>query len=211
MERSGLIHSWKDGKKTLCDTTSDGKDACVYFRIRREAGYSGIQWAVTMLEKGYEVRFLYDLTGLENHKRWLFAWNPSTGDSDLAFILGTRSAKSKPGGPAYIAQYVDRNQNPDAPIRHNELLDYIKQNVKDFNNESRIGDALKTFWDSKITQQSSLCPIARRHNLWFSARNRSLQLNCFCRFWLPRIFPIHSQDKPHRGHPKPGRKFQGEN
>jgi len=166
LERMELVKRLKKKNRKLYELTSKGKDACAYYRIRQEAGYSGIEWARNLFSKGYKVRFLQDLTGLPNHKRWLFAWNPETGDSDLAMVFGTRSVKTKDGSPAYVAQYVDRNQNPDLPIRQNELFTYIKQNVSDFNDENQMSEVLKNYWNPK-THNSFFCVLVPYEDIAF--------------------------------------------
>jgi hypothetical protein len=156
LERTELVKSFKDKNKKLYELTSKGRDACAYYRIRQEAGYSGIEWAKNLFTKGYKVRFLQDLTGLPGHRRWLFAWNPHTRDVDMALIFGTKSISREGDSPAYIAQYVDRERNPKEPIRHDVLFDFIKNNVNDFENEQQLTKALKSFWDPNM-HNSFMC------------------------------------------------------
>jgi len=158
LERMELVKSIKAKNRKLFELTSKGKDACAYYKIRREAGYSGNEWASKMLERGYNVRFLSDFTGMDSHKRWLFAWNAHTKDVDMALIFGTRSVSREGDSPTYIAQYVDREKNQREPIRHNVLFDFVKNNVKDFNNEEQMAKALKTFWDPD-THNSFICVL----------------------------------------------------
>jgi len=154
----GLVCRRLDKNKVFFELTPKGKDACAYYKIRREAGYSGNEWASKMLERGYNVRFLSDFTRMDSHKRWLFAWNPSTRDVDMALIFGTKSVSREGASSAYIAQYVDREKNPKEPIRHNVLFDFVKNSVKDFNNEEQMAKALKTFWDPD-THNSFICVL----------------------------------------------------
>lgn len=145
MERYGYVISRRVGKKKEYELTELGRDACAYFRIKRDAGYIGLEWAKSKAERGFKVRFLSDLTGLSQHERWLFAWNPKTGECDLAAIFGVRSLKSKEG-PRYLAQLVDLEKSPDKPLKSAELFEYLEANIKDWNDEKAIAENLKSFW-----------------------------------------------------------------
>jgi len=150
MESYGYVVSRRVGKRKIYELTELGRDACAYFRIKRDVGYIGLEWAKSKAERGFKVRFLSDLTGLSQHKRWLFAWNPKTGECDLAAIFGVRSLMNKKGeGPRYLAQYVDRKKSPDKPLKSAELFEYLKQNVKDWSDEGLIQKALKAFWNTE--------------------------------------------------------------
>jgi len=146
MERNGFVSRRKMGRKTIYTLTPLGIDACSYFKIKRETGFVGLEWAESKLASGYKVRLLSDLTGLVQHKRWLFAWNPETGDCDLAAIFGVRSLKSKGDAPRYLAQLVDREKSPDKPLKSAELFEYLESNVEDWNDEQAIAKTLKSFW-----------------------------------------------------------------
>ena len=158
LQKNGLVASQKVGKKMIFELTEKGKDACVYYQIKKEAGYVGLEWAKEKFEKGYRVRFLSDLTGLLQHKRWLFAWHPFKGEFDLAQIFGVKTVKNNAGSPAYVAQYLDREVDPSKPIRQSELFEFVKNNVKDFGNEQEIAGALKQFWDPNM-HNSFLCVL----------------------------------------------------
>lgn len=146
LEADGYIEANKQGKKILVSLTEKGRNECARSRIAKEAGFSGIEWANQYWEKGYNVRFLSDLTGLEGHDKWLFAWNPQTRDADLAAIYGVRSVKSNQGGPRYQAQFVDREKSPNKPVRDAELFSYINEKCIDWSEDS-ISEVLKSFWD----------------------------------------------------------------
>jgi predicted transcriptional regulator len=146
MERNGFVSRRKMGRKIVYHLTPLGIDACSYFKIKRETGFVGLEWAEGKLASGYKVRLLSDLTGLAQHKRWLFAWNPETGNCDLAAIFGVRSLKSKEGGPRYLAQLVDREKSPDKPLKSAEIFEYFESKVEDWNDEQAIAKTLKSFW-----------------------------------------------------------------
>lgn len=146
MESYGYVVSRRAGKKKIYELTELGRDACAHFRIKRDAGYIGLEWAENKTKLGFKVRLLSDLTGLPQHKRWLFAWNPKTGECDMAAIFGVRSLKSKRGGPRYLAQMVDLEKSPDRPIKSAELFEYLEANIKDWKDEAAIAKTLKSFW-----------------------------------------------------------------
>jgi len=191
LRKQGLIRSWEERKKKFYELTPKGTSACVYYRIRREAGYSGIEWAKKMFEKGYEIRFLSDFTGMGSHRRWLFAWNPLSGDCDLALIFGVKSVKSKTDSPGYVAQYVDREKDPQKPIRSNALFDFVKSNVKNFGDEEQLAKALKTFWDPSV-HNSFLCVLLPPEDVTFGFPHEIGHFNsmAFVGFGYQESFPF---------------------
>jgi len=191
LQKQGLIRSWKERKRKFYEVTPKGTSACVYYRIRREAGYSGIEWAKKMFERGYNIRFLSDFTGMGSHKRWLFAWNPLNGDCDLALIFGVKSVKSKTDSPGYVAQYVDREKDPEKPLRSDALFDFVKSNVKNFDDEEQIAKALKTFWDPSV-HNSFLCILLPPEDITFGFPHEIGHFNsmAFMGFGYQESFPF---------------------
>lgn len=149
MEEHGLVASEHVGKKKIYRLTEKGRDICSVLRIKAEAGAIGLEWAEEKMARGWRVRVLEELTGLSNHRKWLFAWNPETGECDLAAVFGVRSLMGKPNAPRYVAQLVDRKKSPDRPLKHAELFEFLKENVKDWGSEENIKRALKSFWDPR--------------------------------------------------------------
>lgn len=140
----------KRGRKNQYRVTKKGIKHLTRSKIRNLYGLVGIKWAEENWSKGYEIRFLNDLSHHEAHKRYLLAWNPETKDIRLAQIFGTREFSKTSGGPRYLAQYVDRKKNPKAPIRQNDFFDFIKTKVKNLENDKEIGEAVREYYDKDV-------------------------------------------------------------
>jgi DNA-binding HxlR family transcriptional regulator len=149
LEGDGLIERAKDprhSQRQFFRLTEKGLELASLLKIKREAGWLGLEWAGAMLEKGYRVRFMDELTGLRNHQGKLFAWHPDTGDVQIAQVFGVRVYP-----PDHIwGQYVDRERDPEKPIRHSHLLDFLRANVRDWRDEGELGEALRRFYDPQV-------------------------------------------------------------
>lgn len=160
LEEFGLIylHSrGRQGKKNY-RITEKGFRYLTEYNIRIRYGLVGLKWAEEALKKGYKARFLSDFTGLEGHDKLLLAWHPIMKDVKIAEIFGVGEFGFEPSGPGYVGQYVNRKIKPDGPIRHATLRDFIKNHVKNFNDEAEIGTAVKKFFDEHNAFMAVLLP-----------------------------------------------------
>ena len=136
-----LVSDKKVGKKMIYSLTEKGRSACIKYEIKREAGLIGINWAGSLYDKGYKIRFLDDLTGVVKHKKKLFAWNPKTKDVKLAHLFDVREV------PSFYGFFIDVRRDVKKPIRMTKFHENISKQVSDMNNEKQIQQFLKNFFD----------------------------------------------------------------
>ena len=140
-------------KKHIYRLTKKGANFLVKHRIRIRWGLSGLKWTEELLDKGYFVRFLSDFTGLSQHGNIIIAWHPLTKDVRLAEIFGV-AEYAQEGNPDYIGQYVNRQIDPDKPIKESTLKQFIIENVEDLSDEKQVKKAIERFY--------------REHNVFFA-------------------------------------------
>jgi hypothetical protein len=183
----------RQGRRGPYQLTEKGLDHLTCQRIREEAGFIGLDWADDKTRRGFKVRLLSDLTNLPQHKRWLFAWNPQTGECDLAAIFGVRSLISKKGAPRYYAQLVDREKSPDKPLKKAELFDFLRENVVDWGNEADIKKALRQFWNLENFNAYLCAFVPEEINFGFPAEIGHFSCLMFVGFGYQKHFPFIPQ------------------
>jgi hypothetical protein len=152
------VGAWKRGMKKNYQITKKGIRLLINHRIRIVYGLIGLNWAENLWKRGYKVHFLSDFTDMEGHDQLLLVWNPQTEDIKIAEIFGVGEFGSESEGPGYVGQYVDRKTKPDGPIRYATLKDFIKNHVKNFDNEAEVGVAVKKFFKEHNAFMTVLLP-----------------------------------------------------
>jgi hypothetical protein len=134
------------GKKNWIRLTRRGAKHLTEHKIRSFWGFAGFKWAEDLWKKGYEIQFLANLTGIEAHKNFLFAWHPKSKDIRILQSLNPREYKKE----SFIGFRVTRDPTTALGQRleeSNPIENFVLKEAGDELSEENVGKALRKFFD----------------------------------------------------------------
>jgi hypothetical protein len=136
----------KLGRPNLVRLTKKGAIFLAKHQIGSMWGFAGLNWAEELWSKGYEIQFLNNLTNIESHKNFLFAWHPEKRDIKILQFLNPREYRR--GNLVGFRFSKDLTKPVGQRIEESNLIeDFVLKDAGEELTEEKIASALRRFFD----------------------------------------------------------------